>query len=126
RFFRAAENAWLAGQAERAVELLQEARKLTQDTELIADVDNLEGHIAMRRGAVMDGYREMVAAALRLETRDRLKAIRMLADASVSAYGAGHPATTLTAATRALALLRPDDPAETSVFAKVAYGVLAV
>ncbi|TME70596.1 MAG: helix-turn-helix transcriptional regulator [Chloroflexi bacterium] len=126
RFFRAAENSWLAGQAERAVELLHEARKLAQDAELMADIDNLEGHIAMRRGAVMDGYRQMVAAALGVETRDRLKAIRMLADASVSAYGAGHPATTLTAATKALALLKAGDPAEISVFAKVAYGVLAV
>jgi hypothetical protein len=65
----------------------------------------------MRRGAVLEGYRALVAAAEAIEPRDRLKAIRILADAAISTFGAGDPNTMLGAAQRALELLHPDDPA---------------
>jgi len=56
RLFFAAENRWLAGSAERALELLAAAKKLAKAPEHRVDIENLSGHIAMRRGAVMRGY----------------------------------------------------------------------
>ena len=126
RLFNAAENAWLGGRAEEAVDLLGTARKLPQALELRVDIDNLSGHIAMRRGSVLEGYRALVGAAEAIEPIDRLKAIRILADAALSTFGAGHPADMLAAARKALELLHPTDPAESGVFAHVAYGALAI
>jgi class 3 adenylate cyclase len=126
RLFKAAESAWLAGDVEHSVALLAAARKLTTDTAALVEIDNLDGHIAMRRGAVMQGYRELTAAAAAIEPTDRLKAIRILADASLAGYAAGHPEEMLGAAGEALELLRPDDPPEPAVFALVAYGAIAV
>jgi len=126
RFFRAAENAWLAGDAGRSLELLASARKLTTRTEALVDVDSLEGHIAMRRGSVIEGYRRLTAAATAIEPVDRLKAIRILADAALSTFGSGHPDEMLAAAGKALELLRENDPPEPAVFAHVAYGALAI
>jgi class 3 adenylate cyclase/tetratricopeptide (TPR) repeat protein len=126
RFFQAADNAWLAGRAELALDLLGNARKLLPPAALGVDIENLAGHIAMRRGAVMDGYRTLTAAALAVEPVDRLKAVRILADAALSAFGAGHPDETLPAAIRAIDLLLPTDPPESAVFAHVAYGALAI
>ena len=126
RLFKAAENAWLAGDAEQAVALLAAARKLTSDTAALVEIDNLHGHIAMRRGAVMEGYRELTAAAASIQPIDRLKAIRILSDAALAGYAAGHPEEMLVAARAALNLLRPGDPPEPAVFAHVAYGAIAV
>ena len=126
RLLSAAENAWLAGRADHAIEILASARKLTIATELLVDIDNLDGHIAMRRGAVLDGYRKQVAAAFAAEHTDRLKAIRILSDAALSAYGAGHPTDRLAAASKAVDLIDPDDPPEFGACALVAYGVLAI
>src|SRR5712691_7463328 len=68
----------------------------------------------MRRGAVLEGYRALVAVAEAIRPRDRLRAIRILADAAVSTFGAGNPDDMLPAAQRALELLRPDDPPDDS------------
>ena len=126
RTYRAADNAWLAGQAARAVALLAAARKLSTSIAVRVDIDNLDGHIAMRRGAVMEGYRMMAAAADAVESTDRLKAIRILADATLSSYGAGFPTAMLAGARKALDMLKSGDPAESAVFAHVAYGTLAI
>ncbi|HKV88795.1 MAG TPA: AAA family ATPase [Candidatus Dormibacteraeota bacterium] len=126
RLFHAAENAWLAGRAERATEHLTAARKLTHATDLRVDIDHLTGHIGMRRGALLDGYRTLTAAAQMIEPLDRLKAIRILADAALSSFGAGHPSEMLVAAAHALELVAPADPPEVSVLALVAYGSLAI
>jgi class 3 adenylate cyclase len=80
----------------------------------------------MRRGAVLDGYHTLVAAAEAIEPHDRLKAIRILADAAISTFGAGNPSEMAVAAQRAIELLRADDPPETGIFAHVAYGALAI
>jgi DNA-binding CsgD family transcriptional regulator len=126
RLIGAAENAWLGGRGEDAVQLLAAARSLGPAPGPSVDIDNLTGHIDMRRGQMAEGYRLLVAAAEAIEPTDRLKAIRMLADAALSTFGAGHPAGNLGAAVRALELLRSNDPADTQVFAHVSYGALAV
>jgi class 3 adenylate cyclase len=126
RLFRAAENAWLAGRGERAVDLLGAAGKLTTAVGLQVDVNHLSGHIAMRRGLVTEGYSTLVQAAHAVEPLDRLKAIRILADAAVSAFGAGRPGDMLGAASKAMDLLEPGDAPESAVVAHVAYGALAI
>ena len=125
RMFRAGDNAWLGGRAEDAEESLRLARKLAGD-DLMIEIDTLGGHIAMRRGAVLEGYRTLVAAAEAIEPHDRLKAIRILADAAISTFGAGNPNDMLAAAQRAIELLRPGDPPDAGIFAHVAYGALAI
>jgi len=62
----------------------------------------------------------LTAAAEAIESVDRVKAIRILADAALSSFGAGHPADTLAAARRALELLTPTDSPESKIFAHVA------
>lgn len=126
RLFNGAENTWLGGRAEDAIDLLGAARKLAEGIELRVDIDNLSGHIAMRRGSVAQGYRMLVGAAEAIEPVDRLKAIRILADAVLSSFGAGQPSDMLAAARKAIGMLRPDDPPEFAVFAHVAYGALVV
>jgi class 3 adenylate cyclase/tetratricopeptide (TPR) repeat protein len=126
RLLNAADNAWLGGRGEMAVELLDDARKLAPAGELRDDIDTLSGHIAMRRGSFVEGFEVMVRAAKAIESRDRLKAIRILADASVSTFGAGEPSKMLTAARRALELVQPADPPEAAIFAHVAYGAIAI
>jgi class 3 adenylate cyclase len=126
RLFNAAENAWLGGRVEDAVQSLGAARRLAQAVELRVDIDSLSGHIAMRRGSVGDGYRALIAAAGDIQPIDRLKAIRILADAALSTFGAGHPSEMLAAASKAVDLLRRADPPESAVFAHVAYGALAI
>lgn len=126
RIFNAADNAWLAGRVEDAVGLLAEARNHAETRDLRIDIDTLSGHIAMRRGSVVEGYRLLVAAAGAVERVDRLKAIRILADAVLSTFGAGRPSDMLADAQKAIGLLRPDDPPEVAIFAHVAYGALVV
>ena len=126
RLFAAAESAWLGGLSQLAVELSDSARPLASTPELRADIDNLRGQIAIRRGSVGDGLRLMVQAADTIEPADRLKAIRILSDATVVTLGAGNPTEMLDIARQALKLLQPDDPPETAVFAKAAYGSLAI
>ncbi len=125
RLLRAAESAWLGGRAEQATESLMTARKLADPT-LRVEIDTLGGHIAMRRGAVLEGYRTLVAAAAAVEPRDRLKAIRILADAAVSTFGVGNPTVMLQAAQHAIDISQPDDPPDVAIVAHVAYGALAI
>jgi len=123
RLVAAADSAWLSGRAGRAVELLSGARGITESTSTRADIDILGGQIAMRRGAVMAGFRTLTRAA---KDTERLRAIRILSDASLLAYHAGHPADVMVAARTALDMLAPDDPPEVAACAHVAYGALAV
>ncbi|HET9781817.1 MAG TPA: LuxR C-terminal-related transcriptional regulator, partial [Candidatus Dormibacteraeota bacterium] len=125
RYLHAAGSAWLAGQADQAEESLRAARKLASPA-LQLEIDILAGHIAMRRGALLEGYHTLVAAAETVEPRDRLKAIRILADASVSTYGAGNPTVMLPAAQHAIDMIQPGDPPDVAIAAHVAYGALAI
>ena len=126
RLFNAAESAWLGGRAEEAVESLGAAKKIAQALELRVDIDSLSGHITMRRGAMAEGLRLLVGAADAIEPVDRLKAIRILGDASVSSLGTGHPADIQAIARKGLALLQPDDPPEIAIFAHVPFGAAAI
>jgi DNA-binding CsgD family transcriptional regulator len=126
RLLSSAQSAWLAGSSERAIGLLERAATGTQTLELRCDIDGLLGHIAMRQGQVDRGQALLVRAAAAIRDRDRLKAIRLLGDACVSAYGFGHPERRLEAAHLALELSQADDPPESQALAHVAYGTQAI
>ena len=102
----AAEAAWLAGLAERAVALLAEARASTGDPAELVRIDQLAGHIATRRGPVMRGHAILTAAA---DQADPERRVAMLADAAGACFYAGNAAEMLSVAERARASL-PDGP----------------
>src|SRR5450755_2908863 len=98
RLFReAAEAGWLAGLADRAVALLDEARAVTSDPVMLVEIAALAGHIATRRGPVMRGHAILTAAA---ERADPERAVPMLAEAASACFYAGNPAEMLAVAER--------------------------
>ncbi|MGZ4200875.1 MAG: AAA family ATPase [Thermoleophilaceae bacterium] len=88
----AAEASWLGGLAPRALAQLEKARSFTEDPRRMVALDWLRGHIATRRGPVMEGHAILVAAADRADTQ---QAVAMLADAAVACFVAGEPAEML-------------------------------
>jgi DNA-binding CsgD family transcriptional regulator len=98
----AAEAAWLAGQAERAVALLTDSRASAHDPTELVQIDHLEGHIAARRGPVMRGHAILTAAAGRADPE---RAVAMLAEAASACFYAGDPAEMRAVAERARARL---------------------
>jgi DNA-binding CsgD family transcriptional regulator len=102
----AAEAAWHAGLVDRAGRLLDEARGYTVDHATSVGIDQLSGHITLRRGPVMRGYAILTTAAARADPE---VAVAMFAEAAVACFSAGKPAEMLSAAERAHAAL-PDNP----------------
>ncbi|MEO8688731.1 MAG: LuxR C-terminal-related transcriptional regulator, partial [Solirubrobacteraceae bacterium] len=113
--WEAADTAWLAGLADRAVALLDEARAATGDPERLVEIDELAGHIAVHRGPVMRGHAILTAAA---EHADPERAVAMLTEAAVACFSAGNPAEMLVVAERAHATL----PARASTRARFLAG----
>ena len=103
--WRGATSAWLAGLADRAVELLDEARATVTQASLAVDIDQLAGHIAARRGPVMRGHAILNRAAQRAEGD---QAVEMLSEAAYACFLAGNSRAMLEAAERARAQLAPD------------------
>jgi DNA-binding CsgD family transcriptional regulator len=119
----AAEVRWLAGHADRTLELLDEARATTRNASELVAIDQLAGHIAIRRGPVMRGHAILTAAA---ERADPERAAAMLSEAAHACFYAGNPAAMLSAAERALAAL-PDRPAPRVRFmASIAVGMARI
>ncbi len=108
----AADTSWLAGLPDRATALLDAARPQAADPATLVGIDRLAGHIAVRRGPVMDGYAILTDAA---ERADPERAVEMLAEAVTACFSAGEPATMLSIARRASALM-PDGASEKTRF----------
>ncbi len=87
--FAAAEAAWLSGNPKRTIELLAGARLHATDPGIAARIDQLRGHVTMRRGPVMDGYPLIVAAAEEIAETDPELAVVMLAEAVHGCFYAG-------------------------------------
>jgi DNA-binding CsgD family transcriptional regulator len=105
-FLAAADAAWLAGQAERAGDLLDTARASTTDPTMTVSVDRLAGEIAMGQGPVMRGHAILTAAATRADPE---RAVAMLSDAALACFHAGNPIEMLAVANRAVGSL-PEHP----------------
>ncbi len=116
----AAEGAWHAGLPDRAVQLLDEARTQTVERATSVAVDQLAGHITVRRGPVLRGAEMLIEAAGRADPE---RAIAMLADASFAYFGAGRPAEMLAAAQRAYATLPAQPSVRTRVLTATALGM---
>jgi DNA-binding CsgD family transcriptional regulator len=125
RLFLAGEAGWLAGRSEGAVRSLETARRLTSAAELTAHIDQLRGHLAMRRGAIAEGYRILVDAAAACEAWDRDMAVLMLADAALGCVNFGRHSDMLAAGRRALEMVGEEEPAATAFYAHAAYGMAA-
>lgn len=85
RLFLAAHSAWLAGQAERALRLLEDAAAATSDHLLRADVCHLQCRIELRRDAASGAVERLVAEAEQVEPHDPARAGAMLATAAEAA-----------------------------------------
>jgi DNA-binding CsgD family transcriptional regulator len=119
----AAESAWHAGLAERAGALLEEARACTADPDTVVAIDQLSGHITVRRGPVMRGYEILTAAAARADPE---RAVAMLAEAAGACFTAGKPADMRSAAERAYAALSDDASVRSRIMAETALGMARV
>ena len=113
--YQAAESAWLAGQAGRARELLDEAALRAADPQIVS----LRGEIAARRGPVSEGYELLVAAAADARPED---AVLMLAEAADAAFYSGAPDKMLAAAEQAAALVEAGADGKAPFYAAVALG----
>jgi DNA-binding CsgD family transcriptional regulator len=115
----AAESAWLAGQAERARTLLDEAALLAPGVRIEA----LRGEIAVRNGPVMEGYALLVAAAERAEPE---QAVLILAEAADACFYSGATSEMLTAAERAAGLVERGADGQAPFYAAIAEGAARV
>jgi DNA-binding CsgD family transcriptional regulator len=121
--WEAAETAWLAGLADRAVALLDEARGATGDPARLVRIDELAGNIATRRGPVMQGHAILTAAA---ERADPERAVAMLSEAAVACFSAGNPAEMLVVAERARAALPTHPSTRARFLAETAFGMAQI
>jgi DNA-binding CsgD family transcriptional regulator len=116
----AAQMAWLAGSGDRAFALLGQAREQTTDDAISLDADVLAGHIALRRGPVMEGHTILTAAAERAEAG---RAVELLADAVTACFVAGEPGEMLLVAERAVALMPERASDRTRFLGTTAFGM---
>ncbi len=124
--YDAAEAAWLGGSAERTAALLADARLHATEALLVARIDQLRGHVAMRLGPVMDGYPLVVAAADAIAETDPELAVVLLAEAVHGCFYAGETAAMLSDAGRAVALAQAQDSGRATFFAAMANGMALV
>lgn len=126
RLVAAAEAAWIAGHAEGVSELLAEALACAADPRVRADAHALRGHLAVRRGPVMEGHAILVDAARALAPLDHERAITLLCEAADAARSAGHAAPMLQAAHEAGALVRAETGDRARALAALALGMALV
>jgi len=119
----AAGAAWLAGLADRAVALLDEAHAATDDPRELVEIDQLRGHIATYRGPVMRGHAILTAAA---GTADPERAVAMLAEAANACFYAGDPAEMLVVAERTWAALPAGASPRASFLARSTVGMARI
>ena len=122
RLFEAAEAAWLGGDAPQAERAIEQALALAPHPRLQAELDHLRGQLAIRAGALQEGYGILVAGAHAIEREDAAKAIVMLAEAADACIYLAKPARMLEVSLRAWELLGPDAGERERFFANLALG----
>ena len=101
----AADAAWLAGQPDRAIALLDQASLHAQEGGLLTiRIEHLRGQIAAHRGPVAEARSMLTAAAARAADLDPEAAVVMLAEATFLSYYAGDARAMLQTAARATEL----------------------
>jgi DNA-binding CsgD family transcriptional regulator/predicted ATPase len=119
----AAEAGWSAGRADHAVALLEEARASTGEATMLLRIDELAGHIAIRRGPVMNGHAILTSAA---ENADPERAVAMLCEAANACFYAGKPDEMIAVAERASRTLPEQGSARTRFLAAVTFGMARI
>jgi DNA-binding CsgD family transcriptional regulator len=114
RLTAAGENAWLAGQADRASRLLEGARPFASEPVQRADIDRWRGLIEMTRGVPVDACELLLGAAADVAPHDDERALHLLNLASLAAAYAGD-----SAAVGAIAELTQDLTLEGSPFVQM-------
>jgi DNA-binding CsgD family transcriptional regulator len=122
----AAESAWLAGDAQRSLALLDEASTDTAPATIAARTEHLRGQIALRCGPVVDGYRLVVGAASRIAAIEPETAVVMLAEGVYGAFYSADTEAMTAAAERAVELAAGLDSLRASFFAAMAHGMALV
>ena len=123
--YRAADAAWLAGQAERAIALLDGAGPTEHDLPLTLAIEHLRGQIAARRGPVREAQSILADAAERAAGSDPEAAVVMLAEATMVSFYGGDASGMLRTAERAAELATGLDGRAT-IFAGLALGMALV
>jgi DNA-binding CsgD family transcriptional regulator len=126
RLLSAADAAWLAGQPQPALGLLDEALERCADPRLRADALHLRGRAATQIGPVMQGHDLLVEAASLIGSVDPAKAVVMLAEAADACVYAGQPRQMLATARRARELAGPDAGQWETAFAGLALGTALI
>jgi DNA-binding CsgD family transcriptional regulator len=97
RLAAAGSAAWLAGQTERALDLLHRALARTPDPRLRAHIQELRGAVETRCGSLDDALATLMGAALAVEESDPDTAIRLYSDAIHVCFYLGTPAPAMNA-----------------------------
>ena len=84
RLLYAARTAYAAGQVDRALPLLDEARLIADDPLARADIDRLRGRAQVVVGSAADAHRIFIRAAREVAEHDQERAVEMAALAGVS------------------------------------------
>ncbi|MEA2405681.1 MAG: hypothetical protein QOE08_2328, partial [Thermoleophilaceae bacterium] len=125
-FYTGAEAAWLAGNPDRVLALLDRARLHAGDPPLLARIDQLRGSVQMRSGPVIDGARLIDSAAEAIAETDPELAVVMLAEAVHGYFYAADTPAMLAASERAVTLAGAQDSGRASFFAAMARGMALV
>jgi DNA-binding CsgD family transcriptional regulator len=123
RLTAAAEEAYDAGQVERAGTLARQAEAVVGDPYLQAGITALRGMIELLGGSFPSAHRMLVGAARQLVADDPERAVAMLTEAVAAAEGGGDPRAMAEAVAALGALPLPDGhPLRLLVSAYLGYG----
>lgn len=122
----AANAAWLAGDAQRTLGLLDDAQAHDVAPAVKARIDHLRGQVAMRCGPVTDGYPLIVGAAEKIADADPELAVVMFAQAVRACFYTGNTPAMIAAAERAVSLADGHGSHRAAFFAAMAQGIAFV
>jgi DNA-binding CsgD family transcriptional regulator len=122
----AAEAAWLGGLADRAGDLVDEARRHNVAPEMAISIEHLRGHIATRRGSVKLGETILLAAAEQAVAVDPPRAVVMFAEAVNAAFYAGEASAMRSAAERVVTVAKGCSDGRSVFFATMTKGMAFV
>ena len=104
RLLAAADNLVLAGQAQRALELLDGALADTNDPERRLEIQELRGRTLIATGGGVEAHALLTGEAKRIESVDRSRAARLYTEACYGAMVSGRPRDVLASGEQAFAL----------------------
>ena len=124
--YAAADAAWLGGQADHAVALLDEAGQITQAPALTVRIEQLRGHIVTRRGPIAEAQKVLFAAANQAAAIEPGRAALILAEALSAAFYAGDAVGMRLAAERAAAIAPAAADVRTAYLVRAAQGMALI